>query len=58
MVNLYESYDSMEEKDSILSMEAAELDVDKAIFAYDCARKIEDIKLREAELSFVESGGG
>lgn len=57
MLNIYEEYESPEEREATLALESAEIAMDRALLAADTACKMKEIKMREAELKFVQESG-
>lgn len=57
MIELYETYPNEEMRQNAFMLESANINCDKALFAFNVASKSESIRLREAELACVAGGG-
>lgn len=57
MLDLYESYDSQEERESEVMLESASIDLDRAILAYETATAMGKLQMREAECRLVMESG-
>lgn len=58
MLDLYESFETEEERDLTLALESADIAVDKAILAYESCSRLEELNLREAEVQTMMEDGG
>lgn len=57
MLDLYEEYNSQEEREGAVMMEQAEIQLDKAILAFETADQMGELAMREAECRLVMESG-
>lgn len=57
MLDLYEEYNSQEERECAVMMEQAEIQLDKAILAFETADQMSELAMREAECRLVMESG-
>lgn len=57
MLDLYESYNSQEERESDVMLESASINLDRAILAYETANAMGELQMREAECKLVMEAG-
>ena len=57
MLDLYESYNSQEERESDVMLETASISLDRAILAYETANAMGELQMREAECKLVMEAG-
>ena len=57
MLDLYEEYNSQEEREGAVMMEQAEIQLDKAILAFETAEQMSELAMREAECRLIMESG-